>query len=79
MRRAIGHQLAELRRAAGLTQSQACAQIHRRKSWLAKIERGQRSLLFSEAVELARVFNVTVGALWPHDAAESGRLTRTDV
>ena len=65
LRAAIGARLADLRRVRGLTQEAAAAEAGRRKSWLAKLERGQRSLLFSEAIELAEVFGVPIAELWP--------------
>src|SRR5438128_7878585 len=65
LRRAIGERLASLRRESGQTQEQISSQAGRRKSWLAKIERGQRSLLFSEAVELAELLGTPINNLWP--------------
>lgn len=67
LRTAVGARIAALRASSALTQDAAAARLGRRKSWLAKIERGQRSVLFSEAVELATLFGVTLGELWPHD------------
>jgi ribosome-binding protein aMBF1 (putative translation factor) len=67
MRVAIGIRLRDARRAAGLTQQQVVDGIGRRKSWLAKLELGQRSLLFSEAVTLADAYGVGLADLWPPD------------
>jgi ribosome-binding protein aMBF1 (putative translation factor) len=60
-----------------MSQAEACANLERRKSWLAKIERGQRSLLFSEAVELARLYDVPLVNLWPEAAEKSVIRSRT--
>lgn len=65
LRLAIGSRLATLRRESGQTQEEVALHLGRRKSWLAKLERGQRSLLFSEALALADAYGVSVVALWP--------------
>jgi ribosome-binding protein aMBF1 (putative translation factor) len=65
LRAAIGERIALLRTERGLTQAALAEKAGRRKSWLAKIERGQRSLLFSEAVELTRQLTVKFDQLWP--------------
>lgn len=68
LRRAIGERLASVRREGGQTQEQVSERAGRRKSWLAKIERGQRSMLFSEAVQLAGLLNVPLDDLWPQNS-----------
>jgi transcriptional regulator with XRE-family HTH domain len=62
---AIGQALGLRRRDAGLTQAVVAERLGRPKSWIAKLERGQRSLLFSEAIALAELYDVELGSLWP--------------
>ena len=71
LRNAIGTRLRQARAAAGLTQQQVAVSLQRRKSWLGKLERGQRSLLSSEAVELADAYCVALVDLWPGSGSDS--------
>ncbi|HWH37282.1 MAG TPA: helix-turn-helix transcriptional regulator [Candidatus Limnocylindrales bacterium] len=71
-RLAIASRLVELRKAAGLTQVAVCEQIGKPKGWIAKLETGRRSLLFSEATVLAALYAVDVAAIAPsRDKAHS--------
>ena len=65
LRNAIAQRLREARAQAALTQVEASTAVGRRKGWLAKLERGYRSLLFSEAVDLADAYNISVEELYP--------------
>jgi len=75
LRQAIGAHLAQLRRNAGMTQIAVSEQLGRVKSWIAKLERGQRSLLFSEAVELAELYGISLKTIWP-PSLQDGALRR---
>ena len=67
LRAAIAARLGEIRRAAGMTQVSVCEQLRKPKSWIGKLETGRRSLLFSEAMALARLYGVELTALLPAD------------
>ena len=53
-----------------MTQVGVSQRLGRVNSWIAKLERGQRSLLFSEAVELADLYGVALHELWPGGTRE---------
>jgi transcriptional regulator with XRE-family HTH domain len=60
VRSAIAARLVACRQAAGLSQQAVADQLDRPQSWLGKLETGRRSLLYSEAVALAAVYEVEV-------------------
>ena len=66
LRDAIAGRLRKARAAAGVTQEEVASSLGRRKSWLAKLERGQRSLLFSEAIDLADAYGIALVDLFPN-------------
>lgn len=57
---AIGRRLADARTTAGLTQTEAARRLGFAQSRVAKLEIGTRRLLFSEAVDLATLYEVSV-------------------
>jgi len=71
---AIGKVLADKRHKAGLTQVVVAERLGRVNSWIAKLERGQRSLLYSEAVALAELYGVELAAFWPEPSEHTGRV-----
>jgi transcriptional regulator with XRE-family HTH domain len=61
----MAHRMAQLRRSAGLTQIEVSERLSKPKSWIAKLETGRRSLLFSEAVTLADLYQVNLADFDP--------------
>lgn len=57
---AVGERLAAARRVAGLSQAMAATRLGTAQSRIAKLETGARRLLFSEAVDLARLYGVPI-------------------
>jgi transcriptional regulator with XRE-family HTH domain len=64
-RATLAVRLALVRKAAGLTQIEVSDRLHRPRSWIGKLETARRSLLFSEAIELAELYGVPLSALDP--------------
>jgi ribosome-binding protein aMBF1 (putative translation factor) len=65
VRGAIADRLAGARKAAGLSQIEVARQLERPRSWIGKLETARRSLLFSEALELADLYGAELGDLGP--------------
>jgi transcriptional regulator with XRE-family HTH domain len=63
--RAIGERLAAVRLESGLTQTQAGALVGRHQTGIAKLEHGDRRLLFSDALAFARIYKVPITSLDP--------------
>lgn len=69
----VGTLLAAARHRAGLSQAAAAAMLGFAQSRIAKLEIGTRRLLFSEAVDLARLYGVELDAFVPSgDATGAG-------
>jgi len=66
-RTALADRLAQLRRRAGLTQVQVSQRVGKPQSWIGKLETGRRSLLFAEAILLAKLYGVPLSALDPNE------------
>lgn len=62
---AVGQRLAAARTAAGMSQSEAARQLGFAQSRIAKLEIGTRRLLFTEAVDLAKVYGVEITEFVP--------------
>lgn len=69
VRAALAAQLVQSRKLAGLTQMDVSERLGKPRSWIAKLERGNRGLLFSEAIVLARLYGIEVGALVPRGSS----------
>lgn len=66
--RSVGHRIALLRQAAGLTQSSRGRGAGQTQSWVAHIETGRRRVLFQEAIELAELLRADLRLLDPRTA-----------
>jgi transcriptional regulator with XRE-family HTH domain len=58
LQRALGAKLSTARQSAGLTQVEAARRLGVPQSMIAKVELGQRKLLFVEALEFARLYGI---------------------
>lgn len=56
-------ELAAARKSAGMTQQALAERIGRPQSFVAKVERGERSLDFVEVTFIARILNIDVAEL----------------
>jgi transcriptional regulator with XRE-family HTH domain len=70
--RRLGQVLARARESAGLTQVQAANSLGVPQSRIAKLELGQRQLLFLEALRVARLYDVDPVTLDPGPICRSG-------
>jgi transcriptional regulator with XRE-family HTH domain len=66
--RRLGLRLAAARESRGLSQVGAAKALGLPQSAIAKLERGKRQLLFTEALRLAALYRVDCGDLDPPDA-----------
>jgi transcriptional regulator with XRE-family HTH domain len=64
---AVGRRLAAMRKEAGLSQVEAGRRLGFAQSRIAKLEIGTRRLLFSEAIDMAELYGVTLMAFIPKD------------
>jgi transcriptional regulator with XRE-family HTH domain len=65
----IGHRLAQIRERRRLSQSSVALQFGHPQSWLAKIELGERRLLYHEGIALLEFYMAPLDILDP-DASE---------
>jgi DNA-binding XRE family transcriptional regulator len=68
-RRILGELLADARRAAGMSQTEAGGATGLSQSTIAKIERGTRAVSFIEALEFADAYRVSAASLDPRTRA----------
>lgn len=65
LRRALGAQLRDARHSAGLTQVEAARRLGVPQSQIAKLEVGQRTLSFVEALDMAEAYGIHPADLDP--------------
>jgi transcriptional regulator with XRE-family HTH domain len=68
---AVGRRLAAARNEASLSQAEVARRLGFAQSRIAKLEIGTRRLLFSEALSLAELYDVTLSAFVPEQGGSA--------
>jgi transcriptional regulator with XRE-family HTH domain len=69
----LGKQIAELRRARGLSQGALAEKIRSTPQWVSQLERGTRSPTVHTLCKIANALDVTLGELLSAPAVRKGR------